>query len=129
MSIYGRDEIDPEWEPAPWPMDPDAAAKQELGFHARAQIAIDWQPIPWDPFPEDGLLGHTREWFSSADVSFYAVHDGEDLILIDNVWSGFPDPPRWGLATRPSGHEHKSWTRWGHFRDIPQAWRVPFEAN
>jgi hypothetical protein len=125
MSIYRRDEIDPEWEPAPWPMDASAADEQEQGFHLRALKSINWQPIPWTSFPLEGLFGHTTDWFSSIDAAFYAKHDGEDLILIDNVWNGWPDPPRWGLASRPSGQNGQPWSRWGHFQEIPSAWVVP----
>lgn len=129
MSIYRRDEINPEWEPSPWPMDTQTANKQELGFHQRAHKPICWQPVPWNAFPERGVCGCTKEWLASVDVAFHATHDAEDLLLIDNVWFGWPDPPRWGLASRPSNQAKAAWTHWGHFPDIPVAWIVPDAAH
>lgn len=125
MSIYRRDEISPEWEPAPWLMDGHAADQQELGFHARAQLAIRWTPIPWTAFPAEGIFGHASDWLSSANAAFFATVGEEDFLLIDNIWSGWPDPPRWGLASRAKGQNHLSWERWGHFPDLPAAWHVP----
>jgi hypothetical protein len=125
MSIYRRDEIAPEWEPAPWPMDAEAADEQERGFLERANKPIRWQPIPWKAFPSEGIFGHQKEWFSSADVEFVASVDGEDLLLIRNTWFGFPDPPEWGLASRPTGSNDIAWSRWGHFPDLPIAWSLP----
>jgi len=125
MSIYRRDSILPEWEPVPWEMDADAADEQERGFHKRAQMAIQWQAIPWKSFPSAGIFGHQRDWLSSVDAAFFATAGEEDLLLIDNTWSGWPDPPRWGLASRPSGQNDFPWQRWGHFPDLPPAWNIP----
>lgn len=120
MSIYIPDDIHPEWEPAPWPMKPVAADKQELGFHRRAQMAIKWNAIP-----EHGVFGHVKDWLLSVDAAFYATTDEEDLLLIDNTWFGWPDPPRWGLASRPLGQHQTAWQSWGHFPAFPTAWDVP----
>lgn len=125
MSIYRRDEILPEWEPAPWSLDAAAADNQERGFHARGQMPISWQPIPWNDFPDEGVFGHTKDWLSSVDAAFFATLGDEDLLLIDNRWAGWPDPPRWGLASRPHGQHDLPWDRWGHFPDLPTAWTVP----
>jgi hypothetical protein len=129
MSIYNCDEIDPEWEPSPWPMGAKAADQQEIGFHERATKPISWKQIPWNSFPDEGIFGHTREWLSSVDAAFYATIDAEDLLLIDNVWFGWPDPPRWGLASRPNGNNNGKWTQWGHFPELPQSWDVPEETK
>jgi len=51
--------------------------------------------------------------------------DDEDLILIRNAWFGFPDPPEWGLASRPTVNAEAKWKMWGHFRDLPAAWLIP----
>lgn len=125
MSIYRRDEILPEWEPAPWPMEPVAADEQERGFHKRAQMPIQWQPIPWKTFPDERIFSHTKDWLSSVDAAYYASLGNEDFLLIDNTWSGWPDPPRWGLASRPSDQNDLQWDRWGHFPELPPAWHVP----
>jgi hypothetical protein len=125
VSIYSRDEINPQWEPAPWPMAADAANDQERGFHERAMRQIIWSPIPWLSFPQDGIFGHSKDWLSSVDAAFFATSEDEDLLLIENTWSGWPDPPRWGLASRPSSELNHQWQRWGHFPDLPSAWTLP----
>jgi len=125
VSIYRRDEVDPEWEPVPWGASKAVAAAQERGFHARAGKTLAWTAIPFAAFPSDGFLGHSRDWFTKIDAAFHAVADGEDWLLIDNTWFGWPDPPQWGLVTRPVGRQDLSWHHWGHFPALPEAWRVP----
>ncbi len=125
MSIYRRDVVSPEWEPAPWPMGQKAADEQELGFHERALKSIRWRAIPWDDFPTGGIFDRDKDWFASVDAAFFASIDGEDLILIQNIWFGFPDPPEWGLASRPGGQSAATWARWGHFPYLPEAWALP----
>jgi len=103
MSIYRRGQITPEWEPDPWDVAASIADAQELEFHKRAMMPIKWKPIPWMSFPSDGIFGHQKDWFLSGEVGFIASLGGEDLLLVENHWSGGPDPPQWGLASRPSG--------------------------
>lgn len=124
MSVYGRDEVFPEWEPIPWGLNSDAADEQERGFHRRALQPITWDAVPYKSFPSDGIFGHHRDWFSEHEIDFYASFDGEDLVLIRNPWHGFPDPPEWGLASRPSGRTDLKWAVWGHFPNLPAAWSV-----
>ncbi|WP_267548977.1 hypothetical protein [Rhizobium rhizogenes] len=102
-----------------------AADAQRRAFHERAMMPIKWQPVPWKRFPSDGIFGHQKDWFVSAEVEFIASSGGEDLLLIENVWFGWPDPPQWGLASRPSGRSDLEWERWGNFADLPTAWQVP----
>ena len=123
MSIYRRDEILPEWEAVPWGMKGAEADAQEAGFQARALKRIQWQAIAWQEFPTDGIFGHDRAWFSERDIEFVASHEGEVLLLIRNIWFGFPDPPEWGLVSRAS--QDQEWRHWGHFPDLPAAWVVP----
>ncbi|MDP1736183.1 MAG: hypothetical protein Q8L23_01950 [Caulobacter sp.] len=127
MAIYRRDEVLPDWEPIPWTLSGEHADAQEREFHLRAGKAILWSPVPLRAFPSGGLLGQDRSWFVANDVAFVATVDGEDLVLIDNTWFGFPDPPRWGLATRPADRFDLPWRSWGHFPDLPQAWST--QAN
>ncbi|MDB5705843.1 MAG: hypothetical protein JWN66_2959 [Sphingomonas bacterium] len=129
MSLYRRDAISPEWEPAPWPMGRKAADEQERGFHERAIKPVAWQPIPWRSFPTEGLFGHDKDWFLSADVAFFASVDGEDLLLIQNLWFGWPDPPEWGLVSRPTSGSDVNWRHWGHFPEPPAAWEVPIATD
>ena len=125
MSIYRRDEVFPEWEPIPWGLAADLADEQERGFHQRALKMIAWQVVPYKAFPGEGIFGKQRAWFAEHEIDFYASVEAEDLVLIRNPWHGFPDPPEWGLASRPSGRGDLKWASWGHFPDIPKAWLVP----
>ena len=125
MSIYRRDVVSPEWEPVPWTMAGDAADEQERGFHERALKPIQWQRLPWKAFPPEGIFDHDKDWFLSVDAGFFASTDDEDLLLIQNTWHGFPDPPEWGLVSRPTHRADVAWSRWGHFPDLPVNWVVP----
>lgn len=125
MSIYRRHDIHPEWEPNPWDMEGTAVDAQELGFHERAMKPIPWRRAPWSDFPPSGIFGRDRDWFVSNDIVFYATFDGEELILIQNTWHGFPDPPEWGLASRQAGQVGAPWSQWGHFADLPHSWVIP----
>lgn len=124
MSIYRRHEVFPEWEPFPYTLTGDVADEQEEGFHARAQTSIEWKRIPWKDLPDDGIFGKDKDWLSSVDAEYFASTDKEDLLLIQNVWHGFPDPPEWGLISKPGGQD-VAWTHWGHFPDLPAPWLVP----
>lgn len=124
MSIYRRDPILPEWEPVPYTLTGQPADDQERGFDQRAQKTILWQRFPWQDFPKDGVFGEGKDWLRSIDAEYCVTVDGEDLILIRNVWFGFPDPPEWGLISRPRGSTHK-WAHWGHFPNLPLAWTLP----
>ncbi len=125
MSIYKRDDVFPEWEPHPWDLSGRAADAQELGFHKRANKAITWQKFPFTAFPAEGIFGRGLDWFRSLDVEFYASCDGEDFILIQNDWCGFPDPPEWGLASRASGGHDAKWEMWGYVPTLPEPWKMP----
>jgi hypothetical protein len=129
MAIYRRDAVLPNWEPIPWTLSGAKANAQEREFHQRACNIIHWRPVPIHDFPVDGLLGHDRRWFAANDIAFVATADGEDLVLTDNTWFGFPDPPRWGLASRPAGRHDLPWRSWGHFPDLPRAWSLKKEAE
>jgi hypothetical protein len=125
MSIYKRDDVFPQWEPVPWTSKGKAADEQERGFHQRALKPLLWEKIPWDQFPDSGIFGHQKAWLLEKDIQHFATFDGEDLFLIDNNWFGFPDPPRWGLVSRPVRQPEIAWQHWGHFPDLPDAWQFP----
>ena len=114
----------PEWEPIPWNAAEDVARSQHEGFTQRAAKPLLWIKIDIQNFPTAGVLGHDREWFIKYDIAYFTNNENEDLIIIDNPWHGFPDPPRWGLASRPSGTTG-AWQMWGHFPELPPAWIVP----
>jgi hypothetical protein len=129
MSIYVRHGVLPEWEPIPWDLSGEAVDEQEKGFHRRATKIITWREIPplLQDFPTEGILGHSQDWFNSiqiAEIHFFAISDGEDLLLIRRMFHGFPDPPEWGLASRLSGCDNEEWTMWGSFDEIPKTWTL-----
>ena len=88
-----------------WEADPsdtsDAIADAQLaGFRERAVKLVDWTSIRK---PVRSVFGIESAKLIGGDVEFYATHDGEDMLLMQLAWHGFPDPPTWRLATRPSG--------------------------
>lgn len=129
MSIYKRDDVFPEWEPIPWDMSGEAADEQEREFHKRAMMPIMWRKIPWKAFPSNGIFGHGRDWFASNEIAYFAIFDDEEFILIQNPWHGFPDPPEWGLASRPNGKHDDKWSFWGHFPKLPEKWTLIGETE
>jgi hypothetical protein len=128
MRVEGRNQLLPDWEPVPWQLVGSEADVQEAGFQQRALKAISWTKAPWQDFPPEGIFGHDRDWFVSNDIRFYATADGEDLILIQLVWHGFPDPPERGLWSRPKG-QIVPWAPWGHVAELPTSWVVPGEEE
>jgi len=125
MSIYKRDEVFPEWEPIPRDAQGPQVDEQEKGFHQRALKPLIWTKVDWNDFPDEGIFGRDRDWFVSHDIAYATTFDEEDLILIENTYFGFPDPPEWGLASRPTGCIEAPWEWWGHFPNLPAAWAVP----
>lgn len=115
------------WEPHPWDLNAPAAGLQRQGFEARAGVLVDWQRIAYDDLLPAGLFGLTRDELISADAVCHATLQGEHWLLIQLVWHGFPDPPEWGLWTRPQDAADVPWQPWGFFDPAPPAWRLPPE--
>lgn len=122
MSNETHDCIFPKWEPIPWDAPEVVAAAQAKGFEHRSCMPLVWTKLDWENFPEEGIFGKTRDWFISEDVAYVTTFESEDLILFQNLWYGFPDPPEWGLASRAAGNVDAKWEMWGHFPTWPQAW-------
>lgn len=118
-----RDPFFPDWEPIPWDAKGPRVDEQERGFQERARKPLAWTKVDWNDFPAGGVLGKDRDWFVDNDIEYVTTFDGENLILIRNAWSGFPDPPEWGLASRPARDEQAKWQPWGYFPDLPAAWQ------
>ncbi|MDG2512627.1 hypothetical protein P7B04_07950 [Sphingobium yanoikuyae] len=110
------------WEAAPWDASDEIADSQLKGFQQRSE----W-PIFWTSVRESSaeLFGLDRQWFISRDVEYYAEHAGEQLLLMQLAWHGFPDPPEWRLASRSAGKIDVPWSEWGYFAKLPQAWIIP----
>jgi hypothetical protein len=113
------------WEADPWDAADVIADAQLAGFRQRAAKPIDWASIRK---ARSSVFGIERQELIGADVEFYAVHDGEDLLLMQLAWHGFPDPPEWRLASRPSGSQ-ALWGSWGYFDHLPGLWRVPSSGS
>lgn len=110
------------WEADPWDASDAVADSQLAGFYERAGKAIIWFPVHQ---AGSSLFGAEIGKFSKADVKFYATHAGEDMVLMQLDWHGFPDPPEWRLATRPSNRSDIRWSSWGYFADLPERWIMP----
>jgi len=122
-------EIFPDWEPTSWPMEAKAAERQKFGFIERSKRSILWKNVPWKCFPAEGLFGKDEDWFRSHDVGYIALLEHECLILIQNLYFGFPDPPEWGLASRSNLKGSEKWTHWGYFKTLPKAWMFPVQPK
>jgi hypothetical protein len=88
-------------------------------------IAKALQFIFFESFPVEGIFGLSKGSLTKIDAAYFAVLDGEELLLIDNTWFGWPDPPRWGLASLPADRHELEWKHWGHFPDLPAEWKIP----
>lgn len=108
------------WEADPWDASDALADAQLAGYRERVTKSIHWHSIRT---ARSSVFGVEREKLISADVEFFAAHDGEDMLLMRLAWHGFPDPPEWRLATRPSGSTGP-WETWGYFDALPERWRV-----
>lgn len=115
---------DNDWEAVPWDASNDIADAQLKGFRERFAKPIQWQAI--QSIAASGkLFGLEKQWFISRDVGFFAEHDGEQLLLIQLSWHGFPDPPEWGLVSRTTGNGTGQWSEWGYFANLPPCWSIP----
>lgn len=113
------------WEADPWDA-PDAVADAQLaGFRERVAKSIDWSSIRTG---DTSVFGIEKTKLISGDVEFFATYGGEEMLLMQLAWHGFPDPPEWRLATRPSGSQGP-WESWGYFEDLPAIWRVPSNGS
>ena len=75
--------------------------------------------------PAEGLFGLTADQLRSAEAVCHATVQDEHWVLTQLLWHGFPDPPEWGLWTRPRNASGQPWTSWGQFAHLPPAWRLP----
>ena len=113
------------WEADPWDAPDSIADAQRAGFNARAAETIGWTSVR-NAGPS--ALGIEKKKLIGADVEFYATHDGEDMLLMQLAWHGFPDPPEWRLVTR-SIKGDGSWASWGYFANLPENWQLPFNGS
>lgn len=72
-------------------------------------------------WPPTEAVDSDIDWARRTGTGFIADNEAETLYLIDRDWFGWPDPPRWGLASRNKAND--SWSLWGSFDDLPATWR------
>lgn len=114
-----------EWEADPWDA-PDAVANMQLaGFRERAGRSVAWKRVH---DATSSTFGVEKQKLIEAGVVYFASIAGEDMLLIQLDWHGFPNPPEWGLITRPS-ESSDTWRSWGHFAAIPEVWRLPVNGS
>lgn len=113
-----------DWEAVPWGASDDIADAQLKGYRERCSKPIQWQAVR-NIARKAKLFGLEKQWLTSRDIEYFAEHDGEQLLLIQLAWHGFPDPPEWGLVSRPAGNETAQWSEWGYFAHLPTRWSVP----
>ncbi|OJW58050.1 MAG: hypothetical protein BGO57_12435 [Sphingomonadales bacterium 63-6] len=111
-----------DWEADPWDASDEVADAQLSGFKLRANKPLEWIPIRTSG---QSIFGIDVSKLTSADVKFYTTHDGEEMLLMQLTWHGWPDPPEWRLASRPHGSKKSSWSSWGYFSELPRAWTMP----
>jgi len=110
------------WEADPWDAADELADFQLTGFKDRAA-----KPIVWTSVRDAGesVFGIDVAKLTGADVEFVASLHGEEMLLMQLSWHGFPDPPEWRLATRPQGNPDAGWSSWGYFAEPPACWTIP----
>jgi len=113
------------WEPIPHNAGWRVLWHQRRGFKERSRWPLVWNTIDWSTFPEEGVFGHDRAWCIEREVHATCTYAGEDLVLTNLAWAGWPDPPEWGLWSRAENDRSAQWRPWGHFVLIPHAWSVP----
>jgi hypothetical protein len=114
------------WEPDPWSAEKEVVDFQRAGFLQRAESPIVWEPLN---DARSDVFNIDRGTLMRADVVSFATYAEDDLLLMQLIWHGFPDPPEWRLLTRPKGQADGKWQPWGYFADLPPLWTVPGEKR
>jgi hypothetical protein len=117
------------WEADPWNASDSIADHQLAGFEERSNLPLKWVKLSAMLHQDGKLFGMESEWHAELDIEFCSVHNDEDLVLMQLIWHGFPDPPEWRLASRPSGQYDSPWESWGYFADLPKAWEFSKDTN
>ena len=113
---YDPASADNTWEPHPVGCEKDVWEAQIERFKFIAKIPVEWTAVKGvEPFnlPKGAI--------SNLDISHFATHHDKNFILMDNIWFGFPDPPRWRVAQNTPS-KNLRWEECGYFSDIPEAW-------
>ena len=113
------------WEPSPYDAARSVETDQRQGFEVRARWSLEWKSVR-DDWPDgESVFGKNLRWFIDCDAECFCSFRGEDLILTYSLYAWFPDPPPWGLFSRPSDQHDAKWQTWGYFGCLPNAWLLP----
>ena len=115
-----------DWEADPWDASDELADAQLAGFSLRSDKPIEWVSIRDS---RQTIFGIDKQHLLSTDAEFHATHDGEEMLLMQLAWHGFPDPPEWRLATRMGDEAEINWSSWGYFTKLPTAWKMPYTSS
>ena len=111
------------WESNPWRSGFLRSHSMKKGYRERASWPLAWRRAGLNDWPAVSVLGDDYDWARKMGMGFVAEFSNEVLFLIDRDWFGWPDPPRWGLASFDPANG--KWNLWGNFSDLPSAWTVP----
>jgi len=109
------------WEPIPWNSGFFRGRPSKRDFIERAQWSLAWRKAEDADWPPAEAVEADLDWARRTGTGFVSDSETETLYLIERDWFGWPDPPRWGLASRAKADG--GWHLWGSFDDIPPAWR------
>jgi hypothetical protein len=115
------------WEPIPWNSGFFRGRPSKHGFIERAQWSLVWRKAEEADWPPSEAVKADLDWPRRTGTGFVSDSETETLYLIDRDWFGWPDPPRWGLASRAK--VDGTWHLWGSFDDIPPTWRFVDEGR
>ena len=115
------------WGPIPWNSGFFRRRPSKRGFAERAQRSLVWRKAEEADWPPAERVEADLDWVRRTGTGFVADSETETLYLFDRDWFGWPDPPRWGLASQAKADD--SWHLWGSFDDIPQAWTFASEER
>lgn len=108
------------WEPIPWTLGFFRSRRLKRGFLERSHWPLVWRKACTDDWPPPEPIVGDLDWARRTGDGYVADSAAETLYLIDRDWFGWPDPPRWGLASRTKADG--KWHLWGSFDDLPSAW-------
>lgn len=115
------------WEPIPWNLGFFRSRPLKRGFSERAGLTLVWRKAGGADWPSEEVVGSDFDWARQTGTGYVADGGAETLYLIDRDWFGWPDPPRWGLASRMKADGE--WHIWGSFDEVPSAWSFTDEID
>jgi hypothetical protein len=115
------------WEPIPWNLGFFRSRSNKRGFAERTRWPLVWRKTGDAEWPPSERVDADLDWARRTGTGFVSDSETERLYLIDRDWFGWPDPPRWGLASK--NKSDGSWHLWGSFDNLPPAWSFADEVD